>query len=127
MITFLEKNNLLSWIVVVLIAVFIFAISSIPFESGFIGNSSNYKAILYHFFAFFSLALFLAIAITKGKKVNSIHFAIFIAIVYAILDEIHQLFVPGRYGSLTDVLINCIGILSAIVFYLYRLKYSKYL
>ena len=35
---------------------------------------------------------------------------------YAATDEIHQLFVPGRAGRVTDVLIDCIGV--AIITYL---------
>ena len=29
---------------------------------------------------------------------------------YGVTDEFHQLFVPGRAGKLTDVLIDCIGV-----------------
>ncbi|MBQ2251230.1 MAG: VanZ family protein, partial [Lachnospiraceae bacterium] len=35
---------------------------------------------------------------------------------YAATDEIHQLFVPGRAGRVTDVLIDCIGV--AVITYL---------
>jgi len=34
--------------------------------------------------------------------------------VYAFLDEWHQLYVPGRYGSWTDVLLNLTGIIAAL-------------
>ena len=36
-----------------------------------------------------------------------------IALSYAFTDEIHQLFVPGRGGRLTDVLIDLLGIIIA--------------
>ena len=29
---------------------------------------------------------------------------------YGVFDECHQLFVPGRYASLTDVLLNLVGV-----------------
>jgi glycopeptide antibiotics resistance protein len=29
---------------------------------------------------------------------------------YGLFDEFHQLFVPGRYASLTDVLLNLVGV-----------------
>ena len=41
----------------------------------------------------------------------------FIAITVGILDEIHQIWVPGRDASITDVLIDAIGIGLALLFY----------
>ena len=37
-------------------------------------------------------------------------FSLLIGIEYASLDEIHQLFIEGRAGKITDVLIDTIGI-----------------
>ena len=44
---------------------------------------------------------------------------------YAVTDEIHQLFVPGRSGQITDVILDSCGgligaVLSAIILYLIR-------
>lgn len=36
--------------------------------------------------------------------------------VYAVTDEIHQLFVPGRAGLITDVMIDSAGVLAGILF-----------
>lgn len=36
-----------------------------------------------------------------------------LAVVYAISDEVHQTFVPGRNGSWVDVMLDTVGILSA--------------
>ncbi len=44
--------------------------------------------------------------------------SLIIGILYAISDEIHQLFVPGRSGKVTDVIIDSLGILTGIVFFL---------
>lgn len=41
-----------------------------------------------------------------------------IGIVYATSDEIHQLMIPGRSGSIKDVIIDSIGILTGIAFLL---------
>ncbi len=46
---------------------------------------------------------------------------IILAIIYGISDEIHQLFVPGRFASTKDILINSFGIL------LTSLAYSNYI
>lgn len=39
-----------------------------------------------------------------------------ISFAYGVFDEWHQLSVPGRFGSLTDVAFNSIGILVALCF-----------
>lgn len=43
-------------------------------------------------------------------------FAFIIGVLYAILDEIHQIFVPGRSCELRDMLIDSIGILIGSLF-----------
>jgi hypothetical protein len=35
--------------------------------------------------------------------------ALTLTLAYSILDEVHQLGVPGRFGSLTDVALNTVG------------------
>lgn len=46
-----------------------------------------------------------------------------IAILYAASDELHQRFVPGRSGRVTDVLIDSIGILVAL--FILQIIYQK--
>lgn len=43
------------------------------------------------------------------------------ATVYACTDEIHQLFVPGRSGQITDVMIDSLGAFAGILFSLFVL------
>jgi len=43
-----------------------------------------------------------------------------ITTLYAVLDEWHQLHVPGRFGSLTDVALNLVGIMGAVAFFAIR-------
>ncbi|MBK6279551.1 MAG: VanZ family protein [Gammaproteobacteria bacterium] len=40
--------------------------------------------------------------------------ALAVTLAYAVLDEIHQLGVPGRFGSLTDVVLNAVGAVLAL-------------
>ena len=40
--------------------------------------------------------------------------ALALTLAYAVLDEIHQLYVPGRFGSLTDVVLNAVGAVLAL-------------
>jgi VanZ family protein len=43
-----------------------------------------------------------------------------ITIAYAFFDEWHQLRVPGRYGSLTDVALDVVGIVLALAYIHFR-------
>ena len=49
----------------------------------------------------------------KNKTVNST----IIGILYAITDEIHQLFVPGRSGRILDIGIDSLGVITGIFIY----------
>lgn len=44
---------------------------------------------------------------------------------YAISDEVHQLYIPGRAGQITDVIIDGIGILIGILLGLFVLHFNK--
>ena len=50
-----------------------------------------------------------------------------IAFIVAMADEIHQVFIPGRNASITDVFLDIIGILLvlALYFYLKKKRYTK--
>ena len=124
MITFFEKHNKLSWIITILGAILIFYLSSIPFAPGKFATSS--RSIIYHFVAFFLLAGFLLISSLKGKintKIFSLSFGLLI--LYGILDELHQFFVPGRFCTLFDVGIDTAGILLASGIYFFRLRFNS--
>ena len=42
--------------------------------------------------------------------------SIIITIIYAITDEVHQVFIPGREGKIIDVYIDTLGIITGILF-----------
>lgn len=115
MINWFEKHNKISWLVTIIIVVLIFYISSLTLPAG---RGTGYLSYIYHFTAFSYLALFLLIALTKGKNLKFIFIGIIIALIYGILDEIHQYFVPGRFFSFKDVLINSLGILITSIAYI---------
>lgn len=81
-------------------------------------------SLVYHFFAFFFLAFFLAVSCIKGsyKKKRLFLFTVMTSVVYAILDELHQYFVPGRYMSLLDMGVDSLGILVASAIYFVRVR-----
>ncbi len=72
-----------------------------------------------HFVAYFILSLLTMNAFgrsgVKGRK--RIIRTMFICVLYAITDEIHQLFIPGRAGLVKDVFIDSLGAAAGAVVY----------
>ena len=113
-INWLEKNKVIPLVMVLQIAVFIFYVSSLTFEST--QKTLGIESIVYHIGVFFAFAFFLNISLCRGNK----HFLIvclLIALGYGVLDEIHQIFVPGRSASVFDVFLDFIGIVYASMIY----------
>jgi VanZ family protein len=110
---------------VVLYAILIFGISSIPYLST---TSSRFELLdkFYHFIEFgvFSFLLFLAFFKSEVKLLNKKPrlFSIFFGMVYAFSDEVHQKFVPGRSADIFDFVADCIGIILVQVILWYYLK-----
>jgi len=110
--------------VALLIAIAIFYISSLTFPIS-PGKGFDLKPTLYHIFIFFFFTIFLLFALVRGKKKDFIFIAIIIAIFYALTDEIHQLFVPGRFSSFPDLILDSLGILTASFIYVLILRFRK--
>jgi uncharacterized membrane protein YhaH (DUF805 family) len=124
MINWLEKHKRISWIIVLLLALEIFLFSSIPGSS--IGGGFSITPIAYHFIVFFLLSFFLLSSIVRRKiKTRKIVFAVLISTIYAILDEVHQIYVPMRSAAISDFLIDFSGIIIALLFYLFIKKKIK--
>ena len=125
MIIWFEKHNQLSWVITIFGAIMIFYLSSLAFEIPPLGKGGiNLISILYHIFAFFLFSLFLLISLIKGKvRYSILVLGIIISIAYAISDEIHQFFIPGRFCTLFDVFLDITGISFACIVYLI-FKYS---
>ena len=72
---------------------------------------------LAHFGVYLILGILIANGLIYNKKsrINAILLALLICILYAISDEIHQIFIPGRSGQVSDVLIDSLGGLVGIV------------
>lgn len=124
MISWFERHNKISIFITLAIASTIFYLSSKTFP-GPPGPISHLSTV-YHFFAFFFLALFLLMSITKGKLQNpALLLAILISLAYGISDEIHQFFVPGRHCSFIDILTDSAGILTLSLIYSFRISKKK--
>ena len=65
-----------------------------------------------HFFAYLILGILVTNALyysTKMQVKKQIILSFIICVLYAISDEVHQLFVPGRSGEVRDVVIDSSG------------------
>lgn len=115
MIRYFEKNRILSIIITLSLAVFIFYMSSRTFPG--IGKK-GFLSYVYHFSVFFAFAGFFLISVMRGKLKSELFlFVIALSIAYGVSDEYHQLFVPGRYADVLDVLTDSVGVLSASIIY----------
>ena len=124
MMDFLERNRFLAVLFTFLTAVGIFYISSLRFGSlDLFGKNQILLTYLYHFTIFFLLNFFLLISINGKNKFNHKYFiiAIIISSIYAVLDETHQMFVPGRTTDFKDLLVDFAGIFSSGILY-FQLK-----
>lgn len=72
-----------------------------------------------HFSCYLVLGLFaMWTASCYGLK-RKWQISILFCVLYAVSDEVHQLFVPGRAGKPVDVLIDTIGSLVGILFFIF--------
>ena len=58
------------------------------------------------------ISLFSTYEWTDKRKIFT---SIFLGVWYAIMDEVHQLMVPGRNGALKDVYIDSLGIVTGVI------------
>lgn len=127
MISFLEKKRAISIILTLIIALEIFYFSSLTGGSVSSGGISLLP-LLYHFIVFFLFGFFLFVSI-KGKenlKLKYLILVLVISVIYALLDEFHQTFIPGRDANFLDIATDTAGILSSICLYSYvQLKKIK--
>ena len=113
----LEQSPFASRVITIIIAGFIFYVSSLTFLPG-PGGGIGFQALFYHIGIFAALAFFLFIAIPAKNNKTLIFCAFVLAFLYAITDELHQSFVPGRSAGPFDVFIDAVGILIGSVAYL---------
>jgi len=81
-----------------------------------------------HFCIFFGLGFLLknAYYVSGYYSVRGSLYALMMSVLYAISDEIHQYFVPGRGPGIEDVFIDSLGALTGIlVFIVLLISYKK--
>lgn len=97
----------------------IFYFSSIK-ASG-ISGSFNPAPIIYHICIFFLLNTFILNLLTKKK----LFLGITLSLIFAFLDEAHQIVVPGRSASFSDISLDLFGIVLATLIFLYQERKIK--
>ncbi len=67
-----------------------------------------------HFSEFFLLAFFTALSLKAFDLGWPSTFSFLVSLLYAVSDEIHQYFVPGRVCDITDILTDALGAFLAV-------------
>ncbi|MGP4073237.1 VanZ family protein [Piscibacillus sp. B03] len=121
--------TILSWIFVVLWMMLIFYLSHQPAKSSQKLSSSVTDAVFgrhkgtkmsqlhhyirkgAHFFVYFVLGVLIMIAllVSGWSDLNAVGITFVVCSIYAMSDEFHQRFVPGRGAQVSDVLIDVAG------------------
>lgn len=117
------------WAPVVLWAGFIFSLSAQPdLASPFPSLADTILRKAAHVGEYAVLGFLIARAVRPSVAVRTtpvLLLTVVLCVLYAISDEVHQVFVPGRVGSLRDVSIDGIGsVLGAVGFVIRRRKIS---
>ncbi|WKY43504.1 VanZ family protein [Eubacteriaceae bacterium ES2] len=68
-----------------------------------------------HFFVYLLLGIFFYLALANSKTSRPALKALLFSLLYAISDECHQLFINGRAGRATDILIDTMGALIGVL------------
>ena len=126
-IIWFEKHKRISFVFMLIILGVMWHFSSLPGGTVKIARFS-WTPIVYHFTIFFSFAFFfLATIIKKENKKIKIFIAILVSLIIAILDEIHQYFIPLRDASINDVFVDMLGVVSLIFIYFFIKNYKPIL
>ena len=135
------KNKIIKFILVIITMIAIFIFSNQPAtESQALSNGvvyktkeiinnndcSNNKCIstnwnriirkIAHFTLYFILGITVYLLLKEYTDKRVILFTILICFLYAISDEVHQLFVPGRSFQVFDIVIDTLGSTMSILF-----------
>ena len=125
---FLDNNKV--WLIYVPLTVYwiiLFILTSIP------GNQITTFGVsdkIKHAGAYFVLTIFLFLTLHFQNKypklkTNAGIAALIISLIYGVIDEVHQLFIPGRSGDMYDWLADLLGTIIAVAVVQYVVKISK--
>lgn len=87
-----------------------FALLDTIWQPGLVSISAHFTE-----YAVLAALLWLALRSTPALARHAASIAFAVAVLYAISDEFHQSFVPGRYPDARDVLVDATGALAALL------------
>jgi len=110
------KKKFNNWYPVVLWAMVIFFFSSLPTivtTKFFLWDFLFKKSAHFVEYAILATLTYRAFLKEKVKNQRAIFFAVIFSFIYAITDEYHQSFVPGRGPAVRDIIIDTLGAIFA--------------
>lgn len=125
----LEKRNALSswhwWVPGIIYALFIFLLSHESFTDVSVPVNTN----SFHPVEYFTLGIFLCwgwypVLKRQGKWVFGRR-VLLMGFLYAIFDELHQSFVPGRYPSVLDLFLDLLGLSAGVAIFVLARYFQK--
>ena len=92
-------------------------------ELGFKIQDKFYHFLVYIVFGF----LFMRASMQgdAGRLPAARKTVVFYGTAFALADEVHQIFIPGRYGEWSDALADVLGILSAVLLFSVLIKFMQ--
>jgi Predicted integral membrane protein len=100
----------------VIFAILIFVLSHLPSDL-IPPNVFNLQDKLLHAFVFFLFGISLLIAFSNVNNKRKVLILVFlIGSIYGMLDELHQLYVPGRVCDITDWMADSFGVAISLFF-----------
>lgn len=107
------------WLPVIIYAILIFGLSSVP--GGKIPQLFSFQDLFFHIIEYAIFAFLVSRALKAYKPgwtyIRRFFWVFLLSFLYAISDEFHQLFVPYRFSSVSDLVYDGAGIFMANIFY----------
>ncbi|MBR5755914.1 MAG: VanZ family protein [Erysipelotrichaceae bacterium] len=114
-----ESSNTSNMVIFLMMGVLkVFFPEGLPFdEAAFIATFAQPVRKLAHFSEYLILGILMVMNIKDLKRDKAVIISTVLCALYAMTDEVHQLFVPNRYCSLMDMLLDTAGSITGIVLY----------
>ncbi len=129
MLKFLEKHKVgLVYIPLVIYWLLLITATSLPAaDLPSIGTIDKVN----HFIAYFGLSVLLTLCLLFQTKYGFLYKKAFlisflVVILYGVIDEVHQLFIPGRMAEISDWLADTAGALLGVFLVWVLVKWLKY-
>ena len=110
--------------IVYIFCIFFFADSSVVSTLSTFNPYSILHIPLYGILTFLLIFSFVPMTRLPNYLITRLLVVGFITLIVAFADEIHQAYVPGRDASITDVLLDLVGII-LVLFFFFRLLKTK--